>query len=218
MSQDVSLNGYLFNWLNPLSISAALLTLALCAFLAAAYLMVEAPSEGLRRTFRRRASAAAVAGGILATVTFLLSERYARGLKEGLVHNQLARCSEFAAAITLVLACFALYKDRARPCRLMGAAHVGFIALSWAAAQYPYLVRPERTIFNSVVSETVIRDVTFACIAGAVVLFPSLGLLLYVFKDKRRESGDIIPWRPFRDRNGQRWNPTNKRSAVRPKA
>jgi cytochrome bd ubiquinol oxidase subunit II len=74
----------------------------------------------------------------------------------------------------------------------MAAAHVGLIAVSWAAAQYPYLVRPERTIFNSAASESVIRDIVYASIAGALVLFPSLGLLFFVFKDKRRERTAVL--------------------------
>jgi cytochrome bd ubiquinol oxidase subunit II len=192
VSQDVSLNGYVFNWLNPFTISSGVLTLALFAFLAAAYLTVEAPNDELRRLFRRRAGAAAAAASIMAILTFILSIHYAPRLAEGLVQNGLARCSEFAAGITLATACFALYKDRARLSRTMAAAHVGLIAVSWAAAQYPYLVRPERTIFNSAASESVIRDIVYASIAGALVLFPSLGLLFFVFKDKRRERTAVL--------------------------
>jgi cytochrome bd ubiquinol oxidase subunit II len=85
VSQDVSLNGYVFNWLNPFTISTGVLTLALFAFLAAAYLTVEAPNDELRRLFRRRAGAAAAAASIMAILTFILSIHYAPGLAEGLV-------------------------------------------------------------------------------------------------------------------------------------
>ena len=80
----------------------------------------------------------------------------------------------------------ALYKGWARLSRAIAAMSVASVTLAWAAAQYPYLVRPQRTIFNSVVSNTVVRDIVIACLAGAVVLLPSLGLLFYIFKDQRR--------------------------------
>ena len=69
----------------------------------------------------------------------------------------------------------------------MAAMNVASVTLAWAAAQYPHLVRPHRTILNSVVSDNVVRDIVIACLAGPVVLLPSLGLLLDIFKDQRRE-------------------------------
>ena len=57
---------YVLNRFNPFTLSTGFLTLSLFAFLAAAYLVVEAPSEELRRTFRYRAAASAVAGSVLA--------------------------------------------------------------------------------------------------------------------------------------------------------
>src|SRR5262249_51227621 len=83
VAQDESLNGYLLNWLNPFSISVGLFTLALFAYLAATYLTVEAPSAELRRAFRRRALAAGSISGFLGVETFVLTERYAHGLRTG---------------------------------------------------------------------------------------------------------------------------------------
>ena len=74
-----------------------------------------------------------------------------------------------------------------RSCWLL-CSHVGGLVIASANAQYPFLVRPDRTLFNSVLSENVIRDIVFACIVGAVILFPSLGILLYVFKDQTKLS------------------------------
>ena len=50
-------------------------------------------------------------------------------------------------------------------------------------------------IFNSALSENVVRDVLYASIAGALILFPSLALLLYVFKDQRKQPlfGSVRP-------------------------
>jgi cytochrome bd ubiquinol oxidase subunit II len=187
VAHDESLNGYVFNWLNPFSLCVGLFTLALFAYLAATYLTVEAPSEELRQAFRRRAFAAGLASAGLAVGVFILTGRYAHGLGAGLLHNDLARCAEVVAVTSLIVGLVALSRDHVRFARLMAALFAASIVTGWAAAQYPYLARPDLTVFNSE-SENVVRDVFFASIAGALVLFPSLALLLYVFKDQRKQS------------------------------
>lgn len=187
VANDESLNGYVFNWLNPFSVCVGLFTLALFAYLAAAYLTVEAPSPGLREDFRRRAFAAGLVTACLAVANFALTGWYARGLRESLVHSGFALCAGAASVISLIVAELAIYKSLVNLARRMTAIFAAFVVIGWTAAQYPYLSRPDMTIFNSVLSENVVRDVFFASMAGALLLFPSLGLLLYVFKDQRKE-------------------------------
>jgi cytochrome bd ubiquinol oxidase subunit II len=191
VTRDMSVNGYLFNWFNPFSITVGFLTIALFAYLAATYLAVEASTDELRRVFRIRAVGAGSAGVVLATTTFVLSARYAAGLRVNLVHNGMANSFEILALLALAVGFFTLYKGSFQISRMMAAVHVASIVVVWAIAQYPYLVRPQRTIFNSVLSENVAQDIVLACVAGAVVLFPSLGVLLYVFKDQRRSKAAL---------------------------
>ncbi|WP_263356750.1 cytochrome d ubiquinol oxidase subunit II [Acidicapsa ligni] len=186
VSEDVSINGYLFNWLNPFSVSMGLLTVALFAFLAASYLTAEAATDELRRTFRNRTVGAGVAGIVLTVITFALSAEYATGLREGFTRNSVAICFAIIAWLAIAVSFVALYKGCFQLSRIMAAVHAGSIVVVWAVAQYPYIARPQRTIFNSMLSATVVHDIVLACVAGAIVLFPSLGILLYVFKDQRR--------------------------------
>ena len=186
VSQDVSINGYFRNWVNPFTLSAGMLTVVVFAFLAATYLTVEADDEKLRQLFRSRGIAAGMAGAALEVSAFALSGWYAQGLREGFLHQYRAIAFELTAGAALVLALYALYKRSYLWSRALAATHVGGLVIVWASAQYPFIVRPERTIFNSVLSENVIRDLVFACIVGAVILLPSLATLLYVFKDQRR--------------------------------
>ena len=191
-SSDESLNGYVFNWLNPFSFSLGLFTLALFAYLAATYLSVEAPSTELRKSFRHRALAAGSTSGVLAAEVFILSNRYAQGLRAGLLHNGLAHFAEAVAVISLILGLAALFQDHVRFARFVVALFGASIVTSWVTAQYPYLARPDMTIFNSALSENIVRDVLYASIAGALILFPSLALLLYVFKDQRRHPLSVM--------------------------
>lgn len=184
---DESANGHLFNWLTWFSLSAGLFTLALCAYLAATYLAVEAPTSELRRSFRRRAFAAGVISAALAITSFVLTSNNAPDLRAGLLTSNLARFSEVVAALALVAGLFALLSDRVIFARRMVVLFAAAVTIAWAAAQYPYLARPNLTIFNSTLSENVVRDVFVASLAGALLLLPSLALLFYIFKDQRKE-------------------------------
>jgi cytochrome bd ubiquinol oxidase subunit II len=181
-----TLNANSFNWLNPFSVSVGLLTLAIFAFLAASYLTVEAESHELKSIFRRRAVIAAFAAISLAIVTFILAGADARGFRDGLLHTHLALACEVGAVIAILVVLVALFSKRDGLARLAAASFACTVVLGWASAQYPYLIRPDRTIFNSVGSETTVQDIVLASIVGAFVLFPSLALLLYVFKDQKR--------------------------------
>ena len=189
---DVSANGYVLSWLNPFTIAVGMFTLVLFAYLAAAYLTVEAPTQQLRESFRNRSIGAGLIAGCLEVLAFVLAAWYARDLRDSLLHNVLARDAVIAAAIALITGVVALYKERFGLARIMAAAHTSAVAIGWAAAQYPYIVRPDMTIFNSVSSEITIRYVVLASLAGAFVLFPSLALLLYVFKDQRKQTPHIV--------------------------
>ena len=182
-----ALDARTFNWLTPFSIFVGLLTLAIFAYLAATYLTVEAESDELRLTFRNRAMAAGVSTVLLAIATFVLAGSYSHGLRDGLLHNHLALGCELGAAVTMLMGLVALCYKRYRPARVMVAAFASAIVVGWAVAQCPYLVRPDKTIFNSMGSENTAHDVVVASIVGAFVLFPSLALLLYIFKDQKRK-------------------------------
>jgi cytochrome bd ubiquinol oxidase subunit II len=69
--------------------------------------------------------------------------------------------------------------------RIAAAAQVALIVIGWGVAQYPYLVRPELTIVNSAAPSNIVSDLVIAVAVGAVVLIPSLILLLLVFKTNR---------------------------------
>jgi cytochrome bd ubiquinol oxidase subunit II len=183
---DASLNGYVSNWLNPFPIAVGMFTLVLFAYLAATYLTVEAATEQLRGSFRNRAIGAGVAAGCLEVLALVLAAWYARSLRDNLLHNAFACGAVIAAAILLIAGIASLYRERFQLARMMAAAHASAIAIGWALAQYPYIVRPDITIFNSVSSDITVRYVVFASLAGAFVLFPSLALLLYIFKDQRK--------------------------------
>jgi cytochrome bd ubiquinol oxidase subunit II len=192
VSQDRSVNGYFWNWVNLFTLSSGMLTVALFAFLAAVYLVIEADGEPLRELFRMRGLWAGFVLAALELLAFALSGSYARELRDALLARRAAFLPVILAAAALALALASLHRKHFLWSRALAATHAGALILAWANAQYPFLVRPESTLSNSVLAENVVRDIFIACVAGAVVLFPSLGVLLYVFKDRPEKNPTLV--------------------------
>jgi cytochrome bd ubiquinol oxidase subunit II len=159
--------------------------LALFAYLAAAYLTVEAPNKSLQEDFRTRALLTGVLVALCALSTFLLSFKEASNIQVGLLSRPWSWGEQIATALAAIIAFAALWLRHYRIARLAVAAQVCFILWGWALAQYPFLVRPNLTLFSSSAPVAVLRDLVWACLAGTVVLFPSLFYLFRVFKSGR---------------------------------
>ena len=78
----------------------------------------------------------------------------------------------------------ALFRRRFRAARTLVAAQATFIILGWAAAQYPYLLVDDLTLYNAAAQPRTLRLLIYAFVAGLPVLIPSLLLLFRVFKNR----------------------------------
>jgi cytochrome d ubiquinol oxidase subunit II len=72
--------------------------------------------------------------------------------------------------------------------RFAAIGEVRLILTGWSLAQYPRLITPDITIFNAAAPVTTLRLLTYAVVAGAIVLFPSLFFLFRVFKGFSKET------------------------------
>jgi cytochrome d ubiquinol oxidase subunit II len=175
-------------WLMPFSAVTGLLTAALFAFLAAAYLTVEATGP-LQEDFRRRAIGAGGAVFLGALATAALSWHEAPLVFEGLTRRPWSLPLHLATAAAALTAFGALFKRRFRLARLASAAQASLIVIGWAASQYPNLVVPDLTIASASAPPVTQRLLLGALAAGAVTLVPSLWLLFRVFKGARALRG-----------------------------
>jgi cytochrome d ubiquinol oxidase subunit II len=175
-------------WLTPFALSVGLMTLSLCALLAATYLTVEAKDAALKNDFRKRAFCAAAAVTVMAAVTGYLAERDAplvfNALTSGIRSLTLLTTTSLFAALFL----WALQRRHFRLARVAVAGVTVFIIWGWAWAQFPYLVPPDRTITTLAAPRATLEWTLGVLILGTVILLPSFIYLFRVFK-----SGD----RPF---------------------
>ncbi|HEY0486132.1 MAG TPA: cytochrome d ubiquinol oxidase subunit II [Mycobacteriales bacterium] len=173
------------SWLTPTSVLAGTLAVAVCAYLAATNLTVEARlrrQPALERYFRRRARLAAVVAGALSLAGLAVVRADAPRLGDRLLGAALPLV---LASAGLGLAALVLLRHAVppRPAQVLAAAAVGALAAGWGVAQYPYLLGTHLTVRAAASPYPTL--VAVAVVFGAAVLLcvPSLALL-YVLEQR----------------------------------
>jgi len=176
--------GFFVAWLTPFAFVSGLLVLTTCAFLAATYLTVDPAGEpDVRNDFRRRAL---WSGGVLPAIVLLLllgARNGAPQFFQGLA-NWTAIVIALGITASAIVAFLSLWTRRFSLARVAAIAEVTLMLIGWGWAQYPHLIAPDITIYNSSAPVTTLRLLLIALVIGAVVLFPSLAFLYYIFKGK----------------------------------
>ena len=192
-TEPLAFTGDVRVWLSPFPISVGFLALASFTFLAAVYLILETKDPGLREEFRRDSFRSAGALLILSGLTLALAAvdapEFFRALMGRFWTVPLVAANAAATVGAIVLLALRRYPF-ARAC---AAAQVSLLLIGWGMAQYPYLVRPDVTVFSAAASPRTLRFLLGALAAGAVLLFPAIFFLFRVFK---REAISGSPRRP----------------------
>jgi cytochrome d ubiquinol oxidase subunit II len=170
-------------WLAPFPIVTGLFALSLFTYLAAVYLTLDADDDvEVQEDFRERALAAGVLTGVLALATFLLAGDGAPLIRRGLTTRPWSWPLHAATAIAALVALGALFVRSWKLARAAAAVQVALVVLGWGASQYPFIVAPTLTLQSASAPLVTQRLLLGALALGALVLFPSLRLLLRVFK------------------------------------
>jgi cytochrome bd ubiquinol oxidase subunit II len=171
--------GHLFSsWLNPTSILVGALAVASSGYLAAVYLAADAARTGdteVQEAYRARALGAAAVAGAVALGGLVVLHSDAHSLFE-----QLIRGGALAALVASVLAGLGtvvlVWRRMFEAARYSAALAVAMVIAGWAFARYPTLL-PGLSVDQAAASHDTLVTLIVAVLAGAAVLFPSLGLL-----------------------------------------
>ena len=173
-------------WTGLLSLFAGLFAVAICAYLAATYLTVEAVQRGERELeddFRARSMVTGAVAGGLALVGVLLVRAEAPILWDGMLDAGLA----FAvlSAVGGLGSLVAVWRRRYRLARAGAVVAVSSVLFGWGVSQWPYLIVPDVTVADAAAPAETLRVVAIGFGIGALVLAPSLYLLFRIFKLER---------------------------------
>ncbi len=175
-------HAYVFPWLQPFPLIMGLLILVLFAYLAATYLLVETRNLQLQEIFRIRAIGAALLTGLLAEAVLILGQTGAPHLWGDLMTSRWGGIMLLGVgALTMAAIWLLIFRKFwwARTCAIL---QIILSIWAWGIAQFPYLVPPHMTVFNTSAPEVTLRFILVALGAGAVFLFPSLYYLFRIFK------------------------------------
>jgi cytochrome bd ubiquinol oxidase subunit II len=166
--------GAVSSWVNPTSLLAGVLAVAVCAYLAAVFLTADAPA-GLVDYFRRRAWITAWVAGAISVAGIFVLRADARRLFDGLLGRALpiALLSVLAGLVALVL----MRRAAARLVRVLAALAVAALVVAWGVAQYPYLLGTHAAIADVAAPHASLVALTVIVGAAVVVVTPSFALL-----------------------------------------
>jgi cytochrome d ubiquinol oxidase subunit II len=182
-------SGFEAGWATPYGFLVGAFAVAICAYLAATYLMVETESTPLEDDFRGRALAAGVVAGALSLAGLVLAPPAAPEL----AHSLFGRGLPFLllALINGPIALWAVWRSRPRIARVAVVGQVVFVLWAWAVGQFPNLVPPDLTIAASAAPQSTLFAWLVVVAAGSVVLLPSLWLLFKLFKARNPAAANL---------------------------
>jgi len=174
-------------WTSPTAILTGFLFVAACAYVSAAFLVLEARDRGhreLMRYFSLRATAAGILTGALAGGTFAELAASAPHVFAGLTGIALPLVAVSVAAGIAVLAMLWLRWYHALALRATAAIAVATVVWGWGLAQYPYLLPTSLSLAAG--SAPTAALVAEFVVAGLAVLLVAPGFALLYFLQQRR--------------------------------
>lgn len=170
-----------YAWRSPFALSIGLFAVAVCAQVAAVFLVVETRDEALRAEFRVRAVRATLAVWIIGLLPAGFASQDARALFSALsTAFVLAGVAAAMLAGFAVILCLSARRDHAA--RALVVVEAVAILAGWFFGQAPDLIPGRFTYAAAASAPEMIAAFLVATAAGAVVLFPSMYVLFRVFK------------------------------------
>jgi len=166
------------SWINPTAILGGVLAVAVCAYLAAVYMVWDAKRFGdddMVEYFRRRAIGMAVVVGVVALAGIWVLHDDARYVFDGLTSRALPLVviSAICGLGSIVL----LARESHRGARVLAAGAVIAVIWGWGVAQWPYILPKTLKVSEAAAPDATLWTVLIVFVIAAIVILPSLGLL-----------------------------------------
>ena len=172
-------------WLTPFALTIGVLSLALCATIAAIFLTVEATNQNktdLVAMFRTRGLIAGAITAVLGALGLFEAAYQAPVLWQGLLNHAIPLV--IATMIIGVGAAAALYFGYYRISRVLIIAEAAFMLGTWGVSQIPYIIPPKLTVEAAASTPSTQLLLLIGIIVGMTIILPSILLLFYIFKYK----------------------------------
>lgn len=171
-----------YAWTSPFALVIGVLAVALCAQVAAVFLTLETHGA-LREDFRSRALSATVILAVVGAIALAVARATSPGTFASLLRAQSLPGIGIAMALGFIVL-GALWLRHYAFARLAVAAEAIAVLAGWYASQAPYIVPGELTYGAAAAPPETLRAFLWLVAGGALLLVPSLALLIRVFKSE----------------------------------
>ena len=181
------------SWVNPTSVLAGVLAVCLTAYLAAFFLVRDADrlsDETMVAYFRRRATVAAVAAGLVSAAGIFVLSNDAKYLFDGLSSRALPLV--ILSAVCGMAALLLVARGTRRGARLAAVGAVAGLVLAWGVGQWDYLLPTSLTVSEAAAPTGTITAVLVATALAAVLIVPAF-VLLYTLDQKTLLPEESMP-------------------------
>jgi cytochrome d ubiquinol oxidase subunit II len=179
-----SLKDYVGSWVQLFPMFTGLLTLAICAYLAAVYLTLETNDEGLKEDFRIRALISGVSLLLLTVAGTVIAYYNARYLFHELTEGEFAIPLQFITLFSALAALVFLYRRKYQWARVFAVIQVVVLLFGWMITQYPDLITGHLTIAQAAAPYNVLIATLLILGFGSLILVPSFIYLFIVFRGR----------------------------------
>jgi cytochrome bd ubiquinol oxidase subunit II len=174
-----------YAWTSPFALSVGLLAVALCAQIAAVFMLRETNVVPLQADFRRRAIWSTVAVWVLGLIPALLAKTAEPSFFAALTGSSARIAIGVAIVLGIVLMLLVAFRQDLLA-RIVVGAEVFAVLGGWFGAQAPALIPGHWTLASAAAPSTTITAFLIVHAAGMVLLIPSFLFLFFVFKGPAR--------------------------------
>lgn len=184
---------YIFSWLSWFSVAVGLFTVAICAFLAAIYLIGETDNEADKKRFIAKARTANIAAVIFGALVFTAALFEHIPLAEWIFGNVIGIAAISAASISLFLLWYFLYKGKTTILRVLAGFQVTMILITTTYKHFPNIVMLKGGGYLSLMQhhgqQKTLQALGMALLLGSIFILPALFYLIYSFQKKGTSNG-----------------------------
>lgn len=183
------LDAYIFSWLNFFSVSVGLFTVAICAYLAAIFVIGEIENdEEHKRYFTRKAKESILLVVLAGALVFVTAYFSGIPLLSWIFEGPIGIAAITAASISLIILFINFNKDRPNLLRMLAGFQVVMILVAATYSHYPNLIMFSDGTYLSLTehtgSEKTMETLGWALLLGSVLILPFLIYLIYSFKSR----------------------------------
>ena len=175
------------SWVHPTSLTAGVLAVGTCSFLAGVFLTADAAHAGdaaLSEHLRRGSLAVAAVTGVIVLAALVPVRQDAETLGDGLLGR--AAPLVLASVACGVLTLWALVGRRHVLARLGAVGAVVAVVLGWGVAQYPWLLVDQLSIADAAGARSTQAALLVVAALAVVIVVPPLAYLLWLTQQPER--------------------------------